>query len=121
MAESFVPAIVVANGKARVGTLIQIMQDDEWVKGKVSLIDFEGQRLEVALDNGATVSVEPHEVVRQSPQGPAPDGETKPEPLAKEDHAPCTTCEGTGERRGSFLGLGKAKPCKVCDGTGHTA
>eukprot|EP00667_Euglena_gracilis_P022893 EG_transcript_25650 len=120
MAESFVPAIVVANGKARMGTLIQIMQDDEWVKGKVSLIDFEGQRLEVALDNGATVSVEPHEVVRQTPQGPAPEGvaPAKPEPPAKEA---CGACEGKGERRGSFLGLGKPKPCRDCDGTGQTA
>eukprot|EP00668_Euglena_longa_P019574 GGOE01024352.1.p1 GENE.GGOE01024352.1~~GGOE01024352.1.p1 ORF type:complete len:136 (+),score=45.06 GGOE01024352.1:42-410(+) len=122
MAESFVPSLVVANGKARVGTLIQIMQDDEWVKGKVSMIDFEGKRLEVALDSGENVSVEPHEVVRQNPQGPAPEGVKPSQPVKEEHQTPaCTKCEGTGERRGSFLGIGKGKPCKVCDGSGHTA
>eukprot|EP00667_Euglena_gracilis_P027098 EG_transcript_33219 len=132
----FVPAIVIANGKARVGTLVQIERDGDLLKGKVVEFDAGSKTVTVALDGGEEVAVEAGQVQRQQPQAgppqpPAAVATAKPTAPAQPTvvvpartpptQAECAKCHGKGERK-AVLGLaGKLKACKACDGTGHTA
>eukprot|EP00667_Euglena_gracilis_P024562 EG_transcript_28342 len=105
------PTIVVANGKARVGTVVQVVHDGQWQDGTVTAFDKKKKTVVVELDDGGSVTLDSSEVHRQGPaslRGPA-----------KEPRPQCDKCNGTGERR-SFLGLSsKMKQCKACVGTGH--
>eukprot|EP00669_Euglena_mutabilis_P001780 TRINITY_DN1235_c0_g1_i2.p1 TRINITY_DN1235_c0_g1~~TRINITY_DN1235_c0_g1_i2.p1 ORF type:complete len:119 (+),score=21.78 TRINITY_DN1235_c0_g1_i2:41-358(+) len=101
-------AIVIANGRARKGTLVQAQQGEDLVKGKVADIDFVNLTIDIAVDGGKeTVTVPALEVHRLTPQPTLPN---KPK---------CDDCRGNGKRR-SLLGVaGKLKPCQRCDGTGE--
>eukprot|EP00667_Euglena_gracilis_P022225 EG_transcript_24641 len=128
----FVPAIVVANGKARVGTLVQVERDGDLLKGKVAEFDAGSKTVTVALDGGEEVAVEAGRVQRQQPQAGPPQPAAAPaaKPAKPAAAAPartpppqpeCAKCHGKGERK-AVLGLaGKMKACKACEGTGHTA
>eukprot|EP00669_Euglena_mutabilis_P005483 TRINITY_DN1694_c0_g1_i1.p1 TRINITY_DN1694_c0_g1~~TRINITY_DN1694_c0_g1_i1.p1 ORF type:complete len:131 (+),score=40.42 TRINITY_DN1694_c0_g1_i1:38-394(+) len=115
----FIPAIVVANGQAREGTLVQVMQDGEWQKGKVTQMDFPASKVHIALDNGETAVVDAPEVHRQKPQlapQATADAKSTPQPT-QATKAECKECQGQGQRKGL---LGK-KSCKSCKGTGNCA
>eukprot|EP00668_Euglena_longa_P025749 GGOE01032185.1.p3 GENE.GGOE01032185.1~~GGOE01032185.1.p3 ORF type:complete len:144 (-),score=29.93 GGOE01032185.1:1156-1536(-) len=105
------PSIVVANGKARVGTLVLVVRDSQWQDGKVTTFDTKRKTVVVELDEGGSVTLDSSEVQRQGPASlRSPVKEPKPE---------CHKCNGKGERR-SFLGLSsKMKQCKACVGTGQ--
>eukprot|EP00668_Euglena_longa_P008214 GGOE01009888.1.p2 GENE.GGOE01009888.1~~GGOE01009888.1.p2 ORF type:complete len:146 (-),score=24.83 GGOE01009888.1:1011-1397(-) len=107
------PSIVVANGKARVGTLVLVVRDSQWQDGKVTTFDTKRKTVVVELDEGGSVTLDSSEVQRQGPAS------LRSPRIGKEPKPECHKCNGTGERR-ALLGLSsRMKQCKACAGTGH--
>eukprot|EP00667_Euglena_gracilis_P015035 EG_transcript_15602 len=109
------PAILVANGRVRVGSLVYVGHSGCWLPGTVVEFDVKLQTVVVNLDDGGSVTVDSSEVHRINPGSPntrfGSPRRARPE---------CLKCNGKGERR-ALLGLSsKMKLCKACDGTGHS-
>eukprot|EP00667_Euglena_gracilis_P008684 EG_transcript_8792 len=109
------PAIVVANGRVRVGTLVHVVYDGQWQDGTVTAFDLKRRSVDVELDDtGCVVMLDSSEVHRQTPASLR-----SPRALVKEPKPECNKCNGKGERR-AMMGLSsKMKQCKACVGTGH--
>ena len=53
-----IPAITVANGRARVGTQVQTRCGSTWQKGEVLAIQFKSGTVQVAYDDGDLQTVD---------------------------------------------------------------
>jgi len=118
-----IPALLVADGKARRGTLVQVLVDGTWQKGTAAELDFTEHKIAVALENGETLHVNASEVHRQHPQpshaAAAPGGHPPAAPAADKKGAECPKCKGKGERKAVAGVVGKLVECKECHGKGH--
>jgi len=138
MDDELAPAILIANGRARHGTLVQVQWRDAWMTGHVASLDFDRGLVEVALDSGDVLHLDPGEVHRQFPQaipwlhrgsacsaegkvvGPAAGLKCPPvDEILEEHRRKCLDCQGAGQRRGLRGLSAKMKACRTCGGSGR--
>jgi thioredoxin 1 len=114
------PGLLIANGKARYGTKVQIVRDGAWLKGTAVGLDYEKQLVQITFETGRTSQYAAADVHRQFPHAPtsAPAAPLAPEMRRAQSfaagalgghsgtHHPLASGHGTELRRASSVSFG---------------